>query len=138
MELMTEVNYKELLDEIICNSSKDELMPLVRCENLPFEYCEKILAKKGIGWRTKVLIARRKDCPKAVLTKLIRRNGERFLRTYLYGDFYAISAFADGFPIEIGDDIADLILHKSNGLDILCSHCNLQDSVLRKMTEKLQ
>ncbi len=132
------IDYKNVLDKIIDSTNGDELVPLVRCEALPFDYCQTILAKKKIGWRTKVQIAKRKDCPKDVLIKLIKRNGERFLRTYLYDDFYSVGVFASSkASYMLDDEIANVILQKPFGVRMLCWHTRLSETVLRTMSDMI-
>lgn len=46
---------------------------------VPFEYCEMALKMKGIGWKNKLVVARRSDCPVDVVSRICRNGGERLL-----------------------------------------------------------
>jgi len=116
------INYEEVLTEIVENCVGDEIMPFVRCLKFPFKFCEKLLNKKGISWKTKVEIAKRNDCPESVLVKLCKRNGERFLRAFLYSLERNDCSETSPMRKQISDVVVDTILTKPCGLDMLCIH----------------
>jgi len=118
------INYEEVLNEVIEGCKGDEIIPFVRCPKFPFSYCEKWLSKRGTPWRTKVAIAKREDCPDSVVVKLIKRNGERFLGSYLYN--------CDKHPLS--DKIIEAIINKPFGIDTICLRTVLMSE---KMKEKI-
>ena len=71
--------FRTIFDSVFDNASPDEMGCFLKNELVPFEYCERAIRMKGIGWRNKLLVAKRRDCPVDVLVSLCRKGGERFL-----------------------------------------------------------
>lgn len=80
-----EIDYHELFESVFGNATKEELGCLLRNESVPFEYCERALKRKngGIGWKNRLLIAKRSDCPMELKIRLCRRECGRFMGMFL-------------------------------------------------------
>lgn len=71
--------FRTIFDSVFDNARPDEIGCFLRNEMVPFEYCERALKMKGIGWKNKLVVARRNDCPVDVLSRICRNGGERLL-----------------------------------------------------------
>lgn len=71
--------FKAIFDSVFYNAKPDEIGCFLRNEMVPFEYCKLALKMKGIGWKNKLAVAKRSDCPIDVLSRICRNGGERFL-----------------------------------------------------------
>ena len=76
-------DYKDMFDTVFNSASPEELGCFLRNECVPFEYCERALGRKGIGWENKLIIAERKDCPVETVERICKNGGERFARRFL-------------------------------------------------------
>ena len=73
------MDYEEIFNSVFKNANKYELGCFLRNPDVPFEYCLKAMKRRpGIGWRNRLAIALRPDCPEETLVKLCRGEGERF------------------------------------------------------------
>lgn len=71
--------FKTIFDSVFHNARPNEIGCFLRNEMVPFEYCEMALKMKGIGWKNKLIVARRSDCPTDVISRICRNGGERLL-----------------------------------------------------------
>ncbi len=77
------MDYQKIFDSVFENACSEELGCFLRNEDVPFEYCQRALKKKGVGWQNKFLIAMRSDCPTSVIVKMCKNVGERFVNRLL-------------------------------------------------------
>lgn len=71
--------FKTILDSVFYGARPDEIGCFLRNEMVPFEYCEMALKMKGIGWKNKLIVARRSDCPVDVISRICKNGGEKLL-----------------------------------------------------------
>ena len=76
---MMREGFKTIFDSVFHNAKPDEIGCFLRNEMVPFEYCEMALKMKGIGWKNKLIIAKRSDCPIDVVSRICRTGGEKLL-----------------------------------------------------------
>ena len=74
------MDYEEIFNSVFENAGKSELGCFLRNPDVPFEYCLKAIKRRrpDIGWRNRLAIAMRPDCPEETLVNLCRGAGERF------------------------------------------------------------
>lgn len=78
-----EIDYKKIFDSVFDGADGDEIGCILKNESVPFDYCLKAMKRKGIGWKNKVIIAKRSDCPSDIVIKLCKNGGERFTKELL-------------------------------------------------------
>ena len=76
---MMQEGFKTILDSVFHGAKPDEIGCFLRNEMVPFEYCEMALKMKGIGWKNKLIVARRSDCPVDVVSRICKNGGEKLL-----------------------------------------------------------
>ena len=70
---------KTICDSVFYGAKPDEIGCFLRNEMVPFEYCEMALKMKRIGWKNKLIVAKRSDCPIDVISRICRNGGEKLL-----------------------------------------------------------
>lgn len=76
---MMREGFKTIFDSVFHGAKPDEIGCFLRNEMVPFEYCEMALKMKGIGWKNKLIIAKRSDCPTDVVSRICKNGGEKLL-----------------------------------------------------------
>ena len=76
---MMREGFKTIFDSVFHNAKPDEIGCFLRNEMVSFEYCEMALKMKGIGWKNKLIIAKRSDCPIDVMSRICKNGGDRLL-----------------------------------------------------------
>lgn len=78
-----EFDYEKLMNIAFMTMDADNLAKFASNEEVPLEYCDRILKRKGINWKVKAAVAGRSDCTDKMLEKLCNRPGEKFTNKFL-------------------------------------------------------
>lgn len=113
--------FKTMFDSVFNNARPDEIGCFLRNEMVPFEYCEMALKMKNIGWKNKLIIAKRSDCPIDVMSRICRNGGEKLLDAL----FTIMSV--------IPERVVREIYEKKNNCSHLISYWRLPDDIKSKM-----
>ena len=76
---MMREGFKTIFDSVFYGAKPDEIGCFLRNEMVPFEYCEMALKMKRIGWKNKLIVAKRSDCPIDVVSRICKNGGEKLL-----------------------------------------------------------
>lgn len=113
--------FKTIFDSVFHNAKPDEIGCFLRNEMVSFEYCEMALKMKGIGWKNKLIIAKRSDCPIDVMSRICKNGGDRLL-----DDLFATMRV-------IPEKVIREIYEKDCKSRHLISYWRLPDDIKRKM-----
>ena len=116
------MDYKDLFESVFDNATEDELSCFLRNPSVPFEYCKRALklrGERGIGWRNRLVIALRKDCPVDVLVRLCKIDSEKFAQNLL--------ALNDFLP----DEAIRALYHRKRNVYSLSCYWRLPEDVKR-------
>ena len=116
-----EIDYKKIFDSVFENADSDEIGCILKNELVPFDYCLKAMKRKGIGWKNKVIIAKRKDCPSDIIIKLCKNGGERFTRELLERGY--------GVP----EDAMKELFKSENNISSIMQYWDLSDDMRHDM-----
>lgn len=113
-----------MFDSVFNNARPYEIGCFLRNEMVPFEYCERALKMKGIGWKNKLIVAKRSDCPVDVLSRICRNGGERLL-----DDLFTTMKV-------IPEKVIREMYEKDCGIYHLISYWRLPDDIKSEMFQK--
>lgn len=116
-----DIDYKKIFDSVFENANSDEIGCILKNELVPFDYCLKAMKRKGIGWKNKVIIAKRKDCPSDIIIKLCKNGGERFTRELLERGY--------GIP----EDAMKELFKSENNISSIMQYWDLSDDIRHDM-----